>query len=302
MVKGEEPRMRADLHLHSRYSDGWDWPAAVAARAAAAGLEYAALADHDSMEGVGEFLEACGRRGLAAVPAAEVDCTAPEVGFDGEILVYFPGGRFEGMAAFLRERLREREERMRRLVERARALHGGGAPSFEELGRFKAGGEEPGERLLAYAVVDLFECLKHRGVLPPRADYRAFKAALTTGDAQPKPHARDVIARARAEGGYAALAHPAYAAAKDPRPSPELAKRLGELFAGLGAWGLWGAELYLYQGSDTEGLNRLVREQAAPAGLRFTYGSDCHGPGSPHQKLGRFSGEFPGFGPEGETS
>lgn len=293
--------MKADLHLHSRYSDGWDWPAAVASRAAWAGLECAALADHDSMEGVPEFLEACGRLGLSGVAAAEVDCTAPELGFDGEVLVYFPGGRYEGAAGFLRERLREREERMRRLVERARDIHGLGAPTFEELGRFKAGGEEPGGRLLAYAVVDLFECLKSRGVLPPRADYRAFKAALTAGDAQPKPHARDVIARARAEGGYAVLAHPAYAAQKDPRPSAALAGRLGELFRGLGAWGLWGVELYLYLGADTEGLNRLVREQAAPAGLRFTYGSDCHGPGSPHEKLGRFWGEFPGFGPEGET-
>ncbi|MEW6490757.1 MAG: PHP domain-containing protein, partial [Thermodesulfobacteriota bacterium] len=192
--------MRADLHLHSRYSDGWDWPAGVGARAAAAGLELVALADHESMEGVGEFLEACGRLGLAAVPAAEVDCTAPELGFDGEILVYFPGGRFGGMAAFLRGRLREREERMGRLVGRARELYGAGAPTFEELGRFKAGGQDPGARLLAYAVVDLFECLKSRGVVPPRADYRGFKAALTGGDAQPKPHARYVIARARAEG------------------------------------------------------------------------------------------------------
>lgn len=289
--------MKADLHLHSRYSGGWDWPAAVAARAAAAGLECVALADHDSVEGVGEFLEACGPLGLTAVAAAEVDCTAPELGFDGEILVYFPAGRFEGFAAFLRGRLREREERMHRLAERARAIHGPAAPTFDELGRFKAGGRDPGGRLLAYAVVDLFECMKQRGLLPPHADYRAFKAALTGGEAQPKPHARDVIALARAEGGYAALAHPAYAAAKDPRPSPALGTRLGEVLRGLSGWGLWGAELYLYHGADAEGLNRLVREQAAQMGLRLTYGSDCHGPGSPHDNLGRFWGDFAGFSP-----
>jgi predicted metal-dependent phosphoesterase TrpH len=41
--------MRTDLHLHSRYSDGSEWPEAIAARAAGLGLECVALTDHDSM-------------------------------------------------------------------------------------------------------------------------------------------------------------------------------------------------------------------------------------------------------------
>jgi hypothetical protein len=69
--------MRTNLHLHSRFSDGTDWPERVAARAADAGLECAALTDHDSMEGVDGFLEACRGLGILGIAAVEIDCVAP---------------------------------------------------------------------------------------------------------------------------------------------------------------------------------------------------------------------------------
>lgn len=292
------PPVKADLHLHSRYSDGRLWPAEIAGRAKAAGLELAALTDHDSMEGVPEFLAAAARLGLGAVAAAEVDCVAPEVGFrGGEVLLYFPKGQWSATAAFLRGRLEERRARMERLVARAQELYGAGAPTWGELEAFKTGGADPGGRLLAYAVIDLFECLKARGALPAGADYRTFKARLVDGQEQAKPHARDVLSLAREEGGFAVLAHPGYLLGPSPAPSAEGAARLGSLLRALASWGLWGVELYHYQGFDTPGLNGLVRAAAAPLGLRFTWGSDCHGPGSPAHRLGSFFGDFEGFAP-----
>ncbi len=289
---------RADLHLHSRYSDGRLWPAEIAARAREAGLTLAALTDHDSMEGVPEFLAAAAGLGLPAVAAAEVDCVAPEVEFrGGELLLYFPAGRWRATAAFLRSRLEERRGRMEHLVTRARALFGDKAPTWAELDAFKTGGADPAGRLLTYAVIDLFECLKARGALPADADYRAFKARLVAGQEQAKPHAREILALARGEGGFPVLAHPGYLLDRDPAPSAAGAARLGALLEALAGWGLWGVEVYHYEGYDTPGLNALVRAAAAPLGLGLTWGSDCHGPGSPAHRLGTFAGPFAGFEP-----
>ena len=59
---------------------------------------------------------------------------------------------------------------------------------------------------------------------------------------------------------------------------------------------MWGAELYWY-GTEpaTREINRVILECGGEAGLRFTFGSDDHGPGSEHDTLGRFEGEFEGF-------
>lgn len=47
-----------DLHVHSRSSDGSDAPEAIAALAAESGLAAVALTDHDTVDGIPEFLEA----------------------------------------------------------------------------------------------------------------------------------------------------------------------------------------------------------------------------------------------------
>jgi len=44
-------RMKANLHLHSRLSDGTEWPADLAVRAYQSGLEWVALTDHDTLGG-----------------------------------------------------------------------------------------------------------------------------------------------------------------------------------------------------------------------------------------------------------
>ncbi|HWI75213.1 MAG TPA: PHP domain-containing protein, partial [Baekduia sp.] len=59
-----------DLQSHSTYSDGTLPPAEVVARAARAGVELLALTDHDTVDGVGEALEAAD--GLRVIPATEL--------------------------------------------------------------------------------------------------------------------------------------------------------------------------------------------------------------------------------------
>lgn len=121
--------MRADLHLHSHYSDGGESPTEVVERARAAGLDLIALSDHDSLGGLAEAQAAGRAAGIEVLPAAEF--TASFHGQEIHLLGYFPAapGReveahLEGMQAFRRQRL---ETALERLRERGLPLR------FEEL-------------------------------------------------------------------------------------------------------------------------------------------------------------------------
>jgi hypothetical protein len=65
----------ADLHSHSRYSDGTLSPSALAQRAHANGVELWALTDHDELAGLPEARDAALALGLGFVPGVEVSVT-----------------------------------------------------------------------------------------------------------------------------------------------------------------------------------------------------------------------------------
>ena len=64
--------MRADLHIHSYYSDGLISPADIAAMCVKNGVELAALTDHDNMNGTLEFERECALRGIKCVRGLEI--------------------------------------------------------------------------------------------------------------------------------------------------------------------------------------------------------------------------------------
>lgn len=61
-----------NFHCHSMFSDGEQTPEALAANLAAAGVRYAALTDHDSIEGLPRFQEALKKRGLTGLAGVEL--------------------------------------------------------------------------------------------------------------------------------------------------------------------------------------------------------------------------------------
>jgi predicted metal-dependent phosphoesterase TrpH len=87
---------RADLHLHTRYSDGWPSPPAVVEAAGNLGLDIIAITDHDTIEGALRAAEYASR--LARAPSVIV---GEEVSSrDGHILGLFLQGRVRpGMSA-----------------------------------------------------------------------------------------------------------------------------------------------------------------------------------------------------------
>jgi len=63
-----------DLHMHSTYSDGQLSPAELVDIAAGKNLKAIALADHDCLDGVGEYIEAARKVGLESISGVELSC------------------------------------------------------------------------------------------------------------------------------------------------------------------------------------------------------------------------------------
>lgn len=89
--------IKADLHMHSYYSDGYLSPSEVVRKQKRAGMQVIALTDHNSVKGVEEAMNAGKRLGIRVIPAVEL------TGDDGEILVYFINPQSRELAKFARK-------------------------------------------------------------------------------------------------------------------------------------------------------------------------------------------------------
>jgi PAS domain S-box-containing protein len=78
--------IRVDFHCHSVHSDGALTPEAVADRLATDRVAFAALADHDSLDGLHAFRKRLARRGIAFVAGVEI--TTQYQGREAHLLAY----------------------------------------------------------------------------------------------------------------------------------------------------------------------------------------------------------------------
>lgn len=77
---------RVDLHCHSTFSDGTLPPDRLADRLAEAGVVFAALTDHDTVEGVAAFAQRLARRGVGSIAGLEM--TTQYRGRETHLLAY----------------------------------------------------------------------------------------------------------------------------------------------------------------------------------------------------------------------
>jgi predicted metal-dependent phosphoesterase TrpH len=105
-----------DLHTHTTASDGRCAPAALVARAAAAGVTVLGLTDHDTVGGADAAAAACEAAGIAFVPGIEITAMSREV--DVHVLGYWLDVSSPGLRAFLLEQRLRRVERLREIVAR----------------------------------------------------------------------------------------------------------------------------------------------------------------------------------------
>jgi 3',5'-nucleoside bisphosphate phosphatase len=244
-----------DLHLHTTASDGTLAPAALVARAAAAGLTTISVTDHDTVAGVADADRTAARLGLQFITGVEI--TGIEQQRDVHLLAYFVDPGYAGLTDFLE---RQRADRLRRLREIARRLATLGCPiDIEPLLATAAAsaGRSVGRPLLADALV----AANHA-----RDRDDAFGRLLGNGGPAfvPRTGATPdaVIAMVRRAGGLVSMAHPGVT-------------RMDDIIPRLAAAGLAALEAR-HSDHDRETEDRY-RAMAARYGLAVSGGSDFHG-------------------------
>ncbi len=255
---------RVDLHVHSNASDGKLSPEAIIRMAAALGLNYIALTDHDSVAGVPAALKAARAfPELTFIPGVEISTDVPE----GEvhILGYFIDFADIEFGQAL-ERFRDsRQGRAQGMVTKLRKL---GIDIDWARVQAIAGNGSIGRPHVARAMLE-------KGYIATFEE--AFEKYIGHGgpayverDKMTPAEAVELVLRAR---GLPVLAHPFTVT------GPE------KLIKKLKVTGLVGLEAY-YKDASREDVKTMLR-LAARYGLITTGGSDYHGIGnSTEVKLG----------------
>lgn len=250
----------ADLHIHSRASDGSFSPAETVSNAAQVGLKAIALTDHDTVAGVAEAVEAGKRLNIGVIPGIEMGSDID--GRDIHVLGYFVDYNDAVFLAYLTELA---ENRLTRAAEMCEKLTAAGAPLTLDDAKSQAPGNVLTRAHIARAVVAKGHA---------RSVSEVFNVYLGNGKScfVPKYNltSADVISAIIKAGGIPVLAH------------PKLSK-IDYAIEGLVGEGLAGIEAYCID-HNREDINRYL-ETANRYGLVVTGGSDCHGPHTP----GRFT-------------
>ena len=255
--------MRADLHTHSRVSDGTDSPAALVAAAARAGLDVVALTDHDTTRGWAEAEAAAVRHGVALVRGAELSCRADRTSV--HLLAYLHDPDDAALLAEGEKIRGSRLDRARAMVDRIAADH---PLTWDDVLAQTQTGTTVGRPHIADALVAL-------GVVADRG--AAFASILASGSPYYVPYYAtallQAIAMVRTAGGVPVLAHPG-AAARGRVVTDDTIRAAAD--AGL-------AGLEIDHRDHTPAQRARLSALAAELGLLVTGSSDYHGAGKPNR-------------------
>ncbi|MCB2193482.1 MAG: PHP domain-containing protein [Deltaproteobacteria bacterium] len=260
-----------DLHTHSTASDGTLPPAQVALAAAQAGLSAVALTDHDTTQGLAEFLEAAASSGPELVPGVELSVDRPGGGSMHMVGLWVDHEepRFkQGL-----ERVQTaRKQRNPKIVARLQEL--GVDITMDEVVA-AAGRGQVGRPHFAQVLVD-------KGVVagPGEAFGRFLKRGAPAYMEKERLNPSQAMELIRGAGGISVLAHPGLL---ELHPAA-----LEELVKGLKEQGLMGIEAYYSEHNPAT--ERRLLEMAARLGLAVSGGSDFHGHNKPGIRLGAGKG------------
>lgn len=266
-----------DLHVHTDASDGQFSPAQVISLAVEKGVNLLAITDHDTLDGLQKLREQALYTGIIILPGVEISA-------GGENEVHILGyGIYEGMKklhALLQDMRHEREERVRRMVQKLQhlglsiGLDEIASPQADSLGRAHIG-----RALVKKGLTDSI--------------FEAFEKYLSPGRPgfvpRPKRKVSQVIRLLREEGAVPAVAHPGLL-----KMDPE---DVGLLLAEWKDDGLMGLEAY--HPAHLPAMVRTWDDLARRLGLLVTGGSDFHGQDGRHMEIGAM---LPHWSTAGEDS
>lgn len=242
----------ADLHLHTRYSDGTFSPEELVAHAVQHGLAAIALTDHDTVEGCADTARECEAVGIEFISGTEL--TAEHDDTEVHLLGYFLDTQNERLLAEIVKFQVVRQSRIHEMVARINELN---VPLRLEDVFALANCKSPGRPHVARALV--------KAGLVKTLD-EAFERFLKKGRPAWVPKARmsgvDSIHLIHQAGGLAVMAHPGL-------------NRTDEIIPGLVAAGLDGIECFHTKHSTA--MSERYLQIADEYRLLVTGGSDCHG-------------------------
>jgi 3',5'-nucleoside bisphosphate phosphatase len=250
----EHPVKQADLHTHTRASDGTCEPAENVRLAAKAGLAAVAITDHDTVAGIPAALEAAAGLNLEVIPGVEISSAAN--GQDIHVLGYFVPYDDEAFQEKLRGLRETRHERNKLMIARLREL---GIPiTLESVYRRKKGEDKNIGR--PHIAEELMELGVVGSIDEAFAKYLGREGAAYVNPPRISP--QEAITLIQEAGGAAVLAHPGL------YDDDELVRELI-------AFGLDGIEVW-HPDNDAADRERY-RTWAEEHGLVMTGGSDFHG-------------------------
>lgn len=245
---------RADLHSHTRASDGTCTPAENVRLAREQGLAAVAITDHDTAAGIAEAVEAGRQAGVEVIPGVEISSVAN--GQDIHVLGYYipyESAPFVERLARLRD---VRHERNKMMVEKLRergidisleAIYSRKQDTEKNIGR-----PHIAEELMRMGVV--------QSVSEAFDKYLGKGGTAYTNPKRMTP--QEAIKLIREAGGVAVLAHPGIYGDD-------------ELVESLIVYGLDGIEVW-HPDHDAEAVERY-RKLGEEYGCILTGGSDFHG-------------------------
>ena len=259
-----------DLHTHSTYSDGTLTPAELVAQAEKAGLTAIALTDHNTVQGLPEFIAAGEKSPVRTVPGIEL--STEYEGIELHILALFlKTEHYAPITALLEDYRRRKEESNLQLT---RALCRAGMAL--DYGEIRAKSEGYVNRAVIGAE------MTRKGYTASVAE--AFKKYLEPGGGfyvpPRRPDTLETIGFVRSIGAVAVLAHPFLDLTED---------RLRQLLPKAREQGLAAMET-VYSRYD-ENTSRLAARLAEEFAILPSGGSDFHGENKPDIFLGRLQVE-----------
>ncbi len=248
-----ERHSRVDLHLHTTASDGALSPTELVRNAKEHRLEYIAVTDHDSTNGIDEAIAEGQRLGIQVIPGIEMSTDIPRA--EVHVLGYYLNHRDERFQAVLRQLREGRRDRAEKMVGKLAEM---GLPVPWERVQEVAGSGSVGRPHIAQVML---ECGYVSSLAEAFTEYigRNGPAYVERYKLTPVEAVQMILG----VDGLPVLAHPAEVVT------------LSQVLPELVSAGLVGLECYYfgYSPEAVEGLVALADER----GLVPTGGTDFHG-------------------------
>ncbi|HNZ87687.1 MAG TPA: PHP domain-containing protein, partial [Methanofastidiosum sp.] len=105
--------MKVDLHVHTTASDGLLSPTEIINKAKESNLDTIAIADHDTIDGITEGMEAAENHGIRLIPALEISARHEK---QIHMLGYFVDYKDLKFQTFVNKLKNSREERNQKML------------------------------------------------------------------------------------------------------------------------------------------------------------------------------------------